>query len=121
MAPSAVESCTQASEAQNAIQPPHLYTPRELHFEKFLDVQADGYQKAVSRGPGRAAIVIDNGSPPLLCPWPQIDGIRLHELNRLISYSSWLVVRRCAATEPHAHLLEIQRQEVGQDVLFRRS
>ena len=64
MAPSAIDPSAQASEPQNALPPPKLFTPREIHFEKYLDVQADGYRLAKSRGPERAAIVIDNGNIP---------------------------------------------------------
>jgi actin-related protein 5 len=62
MAPSATDLSAQTSEPQNALPPPKLYTPREIHFEKYLDAQTDGYRQAKSRGPGRAAIVIDNGN-----------------------------------------------------------
>ena len=68
MAPSATDPSmsTQGPETLNAIPPPKLYTPREIHFEKYVESQADGYRQAVSRGPERAAIVIDNGNPPML-------------------------------------------------------
>jgi actin-related protein 5 len=68
MAPSAIDPSTSAQglETQNVLSPPQLYTPREIHFEKYLGNQPDGYRQAVSRGPERAAIVIDNGNTPLL-------------------------------------------------------
>jgi actin-related protein 5 len=61
MAPSAVDVPMPDAESQTAIPPPQLYAPKELHFEKYLDVQPDGYRRAVSRPAGEAAIVIDNG------------------------------------------------------------
>jgi actin-related protein 5 len=63
MSPSAIEPFAQAPLPQDAIPPPHLYTPREAHFDRFVEPRSDGYQKAVSQGPDRAAIVIDNGTP----------------------------------------------------------
>ncbi len=68
MTPSATNTSVPASETDNTVSPPHLYYPREAYFEKFVPIQADGYQKAKSRGTGRAAIVIDNGSDFSL-PW----------------------------------------------------
>lgn len=74
MAPSAIDPSAEAS-PQSGVPPPKLYTPRELHYESYLDRQPDGYQKAVSRGPERAAIVIDNGLTPLRCT---TEGMYLH-------------------------------------------
>ncbi len=65
MAPSATDPPAQAPEQETVIPPPNLYTPREGRFENFVEVQADGYRQAKSRGPQRAAIVIDNGICPL--------------------------------------------------------
>lgn len=61
MTPSATDPPTQASTPENAIPPAQLYTPRESRFEKFIEVQADGYQEAKARRDQGAAIVIDNG------------------------------------------------------------
>lgn len=69
MAPSAIDSPAQAPEPENTISPPHLYTPREGRFEHFIEVQADGYRQAKSRGSQGAAIVIDNGITP--CAYTQ--------------------------------------------------
>lgn len=44
------------------IKPPQLYPVKEAHFERFLEPQPEGYQRAVARGRGNAAIVIDNGN-----------------------------------------------------------
>ena len=62
MAPSAINPSAQAPGPQSSAPPPKLHTPRELHFEKYLPIQPDGYRKARSLGPERAAIVIDNGT-----------------------------------------------------------
>ncbi|PBP28510.1 actin [Diplocarpon rosae] len=69
MAPSATEPQAQASEPENTVPPPHLYTPRESHFEGFVKIQADGYRQAKSRGSPRCAIVIDNGSSSTRAGW----------------------------------------------------
>lgn len=61
MAPSAIDPPAQAADSQSPLPPPRLYVPKETHFEKYLDVQPDGYQQALSRGPERAMIIIDNG------------------------------------------------------------
>ncbi len=61
MAPSAIDPSVQVSEPENAIPPAHLYAPREAHFEEFVEPRPEGYRQARSRGPDRAAIVIDNG------------------------------------------------------------
>jgi actin-related protein 5 len=58
MAPSA----TEPTEPQALLPPPQTYTPREAHFEKFIEPQRDGYGKAKSQPTDRVAIVIDNGS-----------------------------------------------------------
>ncbi|KAF4634140.1 hypothetical protein G7Y89_g3957 [Cudoniella acicularis] len=78
MAPSAIETAPQASEPESSIPPPKLYPPREAHFEKFIEPQPDGYRKAVSRGPDRAAIVIDNGSSATRAGWSFEDTPRLN-------------------------------------------
>jgi actin-related protein 5 len=64
MALSATEPQAQASQTENALPPPSLYTPRESRFEKFVEIQEDGYRQAKSRGDQGAAIVIDNGTIP---------------------------------------------------------
>ncbi|KAL3420150.1 chromatin remodeling complex subunit (actin) [Phlyctema vagabunda] len=70
MAPSAIEPvATQASEQQNAVPPPTLYPAKETHYRRFIDSESHGYQEAVSRGPGGAAIVIDNGSSSIRAGW----------------------------------------------------
>jgi actin-related protein 5 len=62
MAPSAIHSPSQETGQPSELKPPRLYPTKEAHFERFLEPQPDGYQRAVARGPGRAAIVIDNGN-----------------------------------------------------------
>jgi actin-related protein 5 len=62
MAPSAIDTPMQDAEPDNNFPPPRLYSPREAHFEKFIEPRPDGYQKARSRGGERVAIVIDNGN-----------------------------------------------------------
>lgn len=64
MAPSATEPTAPISQTESIVAPPKLYPPRETHFEKYIESQTDGYQSARSRGPGNAAIVIDNGKYP---------------------------------------------------------
>jgi hypothetical protein len=117
MAPSVVDPSAQASELQISAPPPKLYTPRELQFEKYLASKSDGYQKARSLGPGRAAIVIDNGYNPF-------DRISLlayaNTINRLFNNPRWLVLRNRAPPKCHTHLLEISRPEGGQVVLLCR-
>lgn len=65
MAPSATEPSAQAPGQENTLPPPCLYPVREVHFEKYLKPQPDGYQLASRRSQG-ASIVIDNGKfrPP---------------------------------------------------------
>lgn len=68
MAPSAIEPLAQISTPREAVPPPRLYTPREAHFESFVEPQYDGFSKAKSKGFEKATIVIDNGIsdfPPL--------------------------------------------------------
>ncbi len=60
MAPSAIYSPTQDVQPSE-VKPPQLYSVKEAHFERFLEPQSDGFRRAVSRGPGNTAIVIDNG------------------------------------------------------------
>ena len=60
MAPSATGPATQAPEI--TFTPPKLYPAKEARFEKYIEPQHDGYRQAKSRGPERAAIVIDNGT-----------------------------------------------------------
>ncbi|TVY22718.1 Actin-like protein [Lachnellula hyalina] len=78
MAPSATGPASQAGEPQSFLPPPTTYPPREAHFERFIDTQPDGYEKAVSRGPGRTAIVIDNGSSFTRAGWSFEDSPRLN-------------------------------------------
>lgn len=66
MAPSAIDAVSQGPEQADTLPPPHLYSVKEAHFERFVEPQPDGYQKAVSRGSSNAAIVIDNGMPNVL-------------------------------------------------------
>lgn len=61
MAPSATGIPAQQAEPESVLPPPVTYPPREARFENFVKPQPDGYKKAVSRGSGQAAIVIDNG------------------------------------------------------------
>lgn len=65
MSPSAMDLDAPASEQQNSISPPTLYPAKDLHFDKYVDPQPDGYRTAKSRGSGQAAIVIDNGNSTL--------------------------------------------------------
>jgi len=62
MAPSAIYSLTQETGQPSVIKPSQLYPVKEAHFEKYLEPQPEGFQRAVARGPGNAAIVIDNGN-----------------------------------------------------------
>lgn len=62
MAPSAIYSPAQESGEPSVIKPPRLYPVKEAHFDKYLEPQPEGYQRAVARGPGQAAIIIDNGN-----------------------------------------------------------
>lgn len=66
MAPAPIDPLTQASEPPKDVQPPTLYYPKETHFERFVDVQPDGYRRAKTLGSERAVIVIDNGMPSLM-------------------------------------------------------
>lgn len=67
MAPSATGPLAQAMEVEITYPPAQIFPPREAHFESFVETRRDGYQKAKSRGSGKAAIVIDNGNIPLRC------------------------------------------------------
>ncbi|KAG9244272.1 actin family [Calycina marina] len=60
-----------------SILPPHLYYPKEAHYEKFTGTDHSGYQHAKSRGVGRTAIVIDNGSSSLRAGWSFEENPRL--------------------------------------------
>jgi hypothetical protein len=62
MTPSAVYSPSQEAGQPSMIKPPQMYPVKEAHFEKYLEPQPEGFERAVSRGPGNAAIVIDNGN-----------------------------------------------------------
>jgi actin-related protein 5 len=62
MAPSAIDPPARESGLADITRPLKLYSVKESHFESFLKPQPEGYQKAVARGPGNAAIVIDNGN-----------------------------------------------------------
>jgi actin-related protein 5 len=62
MAPSAIDSLGQPSEQGHSVPPATLYPPREAYFEQYITPQPEGYRKAKSLGPEKAAIVIDNGS-----------------------------------------------------------
>ncbi|PMD54206.1 actin-like ATPase domain-containing protein [Hyaloscypha bicolor E] len=78
MAPSAIDTPMHDAEPENNVPPPQLYPPREAHFEKFIEPQPDGYQKAKSRGGDRAAIVIDNGSSGTRAGWSFEDAPRFN-------------------------------------------
>ena len=67
MAPSAIDPVSQDPGQPEVVRPPHLFTVKEAHFESFIEPQPDGYEKAVSRGLGNVAIVIDNGMLNVLC------------------------------------------------------
>lgn len=64
MAPSATSPPVQLSQPREDAPPPKLYTPKEAHFESFVEPQYDGYLKAKSKGYEKATIVIDNGITP---------------------------------------------------------
>ena len=81
MAPSAISSLTHETELPSVVKPPRLYPVKEAHFEKYLEPQPEGYQRAVTRGPGIAAIVIDNGN----CEYPL-----LQILLRKVTYADLL-------------------------------
>jgi hypothetical protein len=61
MAPSAIDVPMTNSTAQDEVRPQQLYSIREAHFESFIQPQPRGYEEAIKRGSGNAAIVIDNG------------------------------------------------------------
>lgn len=61
MAPSAIDRPGQGQSQPAVTTPPHLYSVKEAHFERFLEPQPDGYEQAVGRGSSNVAIVIDNG------------------------------------------------------------
>ncbi|KAH8667565.1 hypothetical protein BGZ60DRAFT_409525 [Tricladium varicosporioides] len=78
MAPSAIDPAPQASDPESTVPPPHLYPPREAHFEKYIEPQPDGYREAVLQGSERVAIVIDNGSSATRAGWSFEDAPRLN-------------------------------------------
>ncbi|PQE17950.1 putative ARP5-Actin-related protein [Rutstroemia sp. NJR-2017a WRK4] len=86
MAPSATGHEAPASEQQNVVPPPTLYSAKEVHFEKYVAPQSDGYRKAKARGPGQAAIVIDNGSSATRAGWSFEDSPRLDILPLFAKY-----------------------------------
>lgn len=65
MAPSAIaeKGATNANFGRPEADLPKLYTPKEAHFEGYIEPQADGYRKArLAQSKGEeVAIVIDNG------------------------------------------------------------
>lgn len=92
MSPSAMDLDAPASEQQNSLPPPTLYPAKDLHFDKYLEPQPDGYQKAKSRGSDQAAIVIDNGNfvPRIIARSIYSTTANIFR-RRFIGHSSWLV------------------------------
>lgn len=66
MAPVPASSSTPA---QEALPPLPTYPVNDVRYENFVPINADGYREARARGPGNAAIIIDNG-PSLLFQGP---------------------------------------------------
>lgn len=66
MAPSATEPSGQAMDIDKEYPAAKIFTPREVGFQSVTQSRPDGYKKARSLGPGKAAIVIDNGIDPSL-------------------------------------------------------
>lgn len=65
MAPTAVYDTILSKPGPAAdLPPPTLYPVKEVKFEKPVPVQPDGRDKALQQRDG-AAIVIDNGTPPI--------------------------------------------------------
>jgi hypothetical protein len=62
MAPSAISDSASRREVLNSLPPPKLYPVKEAKFEKFVTPQIDGRERALDRGAGSTAIVIDNGT-----------------------------------------------------------
>ncbi|TGO63162.1 hypothetical protein BOTNAR_0104g00100 [Botryotinia narcissicola] len=71
---------------RNSIPPPTLYPAKDLHFDKYVEPQPDGYRTAKSRGSGQAAIVIDNGSSVTRAGWSFEDSPRLNILPLFSKY-----------------------------------
>ena len=62
MAPSAVDETVSMRDAWKTLPDPVLYPVKEAKFEKYIEPQSDGYERAKSQSAGNAAIVIDNGT-----------------------------------------------------------
>jgi len=108
MAPSAIHPAAQLPEPRDELPPPVVYSPKEAHFENFIEPQYAGYQQAKSRGIGRTAIVIDNGTTIRFRCQPQnIQYMTLMQVIRFLSYQSWMVLRWIASTEPHTSIRQI--------------
>lgn len=78
MAPSATQPSTEAMEMEITYPPAQIFPAREAHFESFIETRRDGYQKVKSRGAGKAAIVIDNGSSATRAGWSFEDTPRMN-------------------------------------------
>lgn len=61
MAPSEVENPVSRREAWKTLPDPVLYPVKEAKFEKYIEPQSDGYERAKAQSSGNPAIVIDNG------------------------------------------------------------
>ncbi|KAG4027104.1 hypothetical protein MFRU_033g00740 [Monilinia fructicola] len=88
MSPSAMDIDLPASELQKSTttSPPTIYPAKDIHFDKYVEPQPDGYQKAKSRESGQAAIVIDNGSSVTRAGWSFEDSPRLNVLPLFSKY-----------------------------------
>lgn len=61
MAPSAVDDTVSRREVWKTLPDPVLYPVKEAKFEKYIEPQSDGYERAKAQSGGNPAIVIDNG------------------------------------------------------------
>ncbi|KAG6275387.1 hypothetical protein E4U48_002141 [Claviceps purpurea] len=68
MAPSAVDEVKQTGPVARNTPQAKLFPAKETRFEEFIEPQSDGYRKALEQ-PGKAAIVIDNGSSNVRAGW----------------------------------------------------
>ncbi len=64
MAPSAVDPPALPQRVEKIYPPAKIFDVKETKFEKHIEPQADGREKALAQPEGTAAIVIDNGKLP---------------------------------------------------------
>ncbi|KAM0524452.1 hypothetical protein ACHAPE_000546 [Trichoderma viride] len=68
MAPSAIDERMPLAPPEKTYPPAKIFPVKENKFEKFIEPESDGRQKALEQ-PGNAAIVIDNGSSAIRAGW----------------------------------------------------